>query len=295
MSRIGRVVHEEAAESYFASVSDLMVGILFIFLLMLTVFALNFADEDKDAEIRRLHAELEQKTAELQTLQDKERARDAALLALSGQIGAFELDIDTARDRLRITRAELLHRLQVNLANRGVSVEISAQQDVLRLPSEEIFALGSASFTPRGQERVSAVLDELSRLLPCYADYRDGAAPASCSTAAPIFETVLIEGHTDALPADNWRLSTDRARAVLDIIQRQFAGLAVLRNPANQPLLGLAGYGDSRTLPTIPVTDARNRRIELRFLLAAAPEQEARALRDKLEELRARLDGLRSR
>ena len=35
---------EDGGEGYFASVSDLMVGILFIFLLMLTVFALNFHD-----------------------------------------------------------------------------------------------------------------------------------------------------------------------------------------------------------------------------------------------------------
>jgi len=33
--------HEEEGGGYFASVSDLMVGILFVLLLMLTVFALN--------------------------------------------------------------------------------------------------------------------------------------------------------------------------------------------------------------------------------------------------------------
>jgi len=39
---------DEDGEGYFASVSDLMVGILFVFLLMLTVFALNFREaEDK--------------------------------------------------------------------------------------------------------------------------------------------------------------------------------------------------------------------------------------------------------
>ncbi len=45
---------EDAHEGYFASISDLMVGILFIFLLMLAVFAINYADEDKDKEIARL-------------------------------------------------------------------------------------------------------------------------------------------------------------------------------------------------------------------------------------------------
>ena len=45
---------EDAHEGYFASISDLMVGILFIFLLMLAVFAINYATEDKDKRIDEL-------------------------------------------------------------------------------------------------------------------------------------------------------------------------------------------------------------------------------------------------
>lgn len=313
--------HEEELEGYFASISDLMVGILFIFLLMLTVFALNFADEDKDAELRRLRVELDRTSIErdrasmerdqlriegaqvrrerddARSQRDDARARivalDAELTTLVVRIGAIEEELDTAGERLRNTRADLLRQLQATLVGRGVNVEVSAQQDVLRLPSEELFALGASTFTPRGQERVMAVLDELGRLLPCYALHE--APLASCPAAAsPIFETVLIEGHTDAVPADNWRLSTDRARAVLDLIQRQRAALGALRNPSGQPMLGLAGYGDSRLLAGMPGTDARNRRIELRFLLSPAPEQEAQAIRAELEAVKNRLAALRS-
>jgi chemotaxis protein MotB len=42
---------DETGEGYFASVSDLMVGILFVFLLMLTVFALNFREEEDKQKI----------------------------------------------------------------------------------------------------------------------------------------------------------------------------------------------------------------------------------------------------
>lgn len=312
---------EEESEGYFASISDLMVGVLFIFLLMLTIFALNFADEDKDEQIRRLRAELDRVSAQLtRTAEERDAARarlaridaelaqlrtevermiarearrDAALVALSAQVDAIAEDIDTARERLRRLRETLLRQLRDNLAARGVAVEVSAQQDVLRLPSEEIFVLGAAVFTPRGRERITAVLEELSRLLPCYAAPRPDVAE-TCTAAAPIFETVLIEGHTDAIPSDNWRLSTDRARAVLDLIQRQHAPLLALRNPGGQPLLGLAGYGESRTLADIPPVDARNRRIELRFLLAPAPEQEAEKVRASLRSLRERLEALRA-
>ena len=293
--------HEEEAEGYFASISDLMVGILFIFLLMLTVFALNFADEDKDAEIRRLQAQLDQTVAERdRAAVERDQARvklaklDTELAELVARVGAIEAELDTAGERLRNARADLLQHIQANLAGRGVNVEVSAQQDVLRLPSEELFALGASTFTAHGQERITAVLDELGRLLPCYAAHAD-TAPSSCPAAAsPIFETVLIEGHTDALPADNWRLSTDRARAVLDMIQRQHAGLGALRNAVGQPMLGLAGYGDSRLLAGLPGDDARNRRIELRFMLSPAPEQEAQAVRTELDVVKDRLAALRS-
>lgn len=303
---------DDEGEGYFASISDLMVGILFIFLLMLTVFALNFADEDKDAEIRRLNAELarltavvaerdsrivnltatvESQAAELTRLRQSEAERRRLLASLAREIAAITSDIDTARERLSQLRTELLDTLRTNLAQQGIAVEVSAEHDVLRLPSEEIFPSGSAAFTPSGRKLVQAVLAELARLLPCYAAPRAAPAPG-CVNTEPIFETVLIEGHTDATPFDNWRLSTDRARAVLNLIEAEDAPLLLLDNPSGQKLLGLAGYGQSRTLPDISRFDARNRRIEFHFLLAPAPEQEAMKIRARLEDLRRQLEEL---
>jgi len=43
---------ESGGEGYFASVSDMMVGILFIFLLLLTVFALNFRDAEQEQKAK---------------------------------------------------------------------------------------------------------------------------------------------------------------------------------------------------------------------------------------------------
>ena len=62
---------EEESDSYFASISDLMVGILFVFLLMLTVFALNYREAEHDQEIRRQQFEREAEKARLA----EERAR----------------------------------------------------------------------------------------------------------------------------------------------------------------------------------------------------------------------------
>jgi chemotaxis protein MotB len=44
---------DEEGEGYFASVSDLMVGILFVFLLMLTVFAVNYHQAEQKQLVQR--------------------------------------------------------------------------------------------------------------------------------------------------------------------------------------------------------------------------------------------------
>ena len=90
--------NEEGGEGYFASVSDLMVGVLFVFLLMLTVFALNFRAAEQEQmvaleryqrlrveadEMRRRAEEQEAEARRLAdvvrlALADAERARDEA-------------------------------------------------------------------------------------------------------------------------------------------------------------------------------------------------------------------------
>ena len=55
---------EGGAEGYFASVSDLMVGILFVFLLMLSVFALNYRVAEHDQEVSRAQFDIEKARAD---------------------------------------------------------------------------------------------------------------------------------------------------------------------------------------------------------------------------------------
>lgn len=331
---------DDSGEGYFASISDLMVGILFIFLLMLTVFALSYADEDKDAVIRELRgrvAALEDRSKALEVERDRLvstiRQRDAELEAARREIARLAAEVDRLRaeverlialtdpreralllellqdlgqvevelrglsdeeGRLQRIRRNLLAALRDRLWAREVRVEISAQNDVLRLPSEALFQLGSAVFTPLGRQRAAILLDELSTLLPCYARAPSGP-PAACPQPEVVFETVLIEGHTDTIPGDNWRLSTNRAYAMLELILTQAPALRELQNASEQALIGIAGYGETRTLAGIPGNDGRNRRIELRFLLAAPNEANLAQLREGVMRLRERLRQLNER
>jgi hypothetical protein len=72
---------ETEGEGYFASVSDLMVGVLFVFLLMLTILALNFRDDS--AQLDALKAEAARQTLAAKHLRAinlamKERLAEAA-------------------------------------------------------------------------------------------------------------------------------------------------------------------------------------------------------------------------
>lgn len=293
--RHSNMEQEEAGEGYFASISDLMVGILFIFLLMLAVFAINYASEDKDQRIRDLESQVLTLTAERDKLilqirdrdveisklsiaveelvVDRNRLRDG-LAELIKQLEGVSFSLEGAQGRPERIRQELLLTLKGDLDKRGVEVDVESAPGILRLSSEGLFELDRDEFTSRGREKAIVLLDRMAALLPCYSTSVQRAP--ECVTPQPIFETILIEGHTDTRPSDrrggNWTLSTDRARAFLELMTGPALALRDLRNASGQPMLGLAGYGDSRPRPGIEGADARNRRIEIRFILSGQQE-----------------------
>ncbi len=305
---------EEAGEGYFASISDLMVGILFIFLLMLAVFAINYANEDKDKEIARLTRLLSEKETEIAKLArllaesqreitdltillaamtgDRDRLRNG-ISELVKQLEGVSIGLRDEQGRLGEVRRNLLITLKAGLkAKHDVDVVVDERQGILRLSSEGLFKPNEDKLTDAGEKKARALLEEMARLLPCFSKASPGTA--DCTVLQPIFETVLIEGHTDPRntdrPGGNWTLSTDRARAFMELMARFAPSLSNLRNLEDQPLLGLAGYGASRPLPGIPEDDAQHRRIETRFLLAGQRENltgRIQRLDDLLADLRS--------
>lgn len=200
-------VEEGSGEGYFASVSDMMVGILFIFLLLLTVFALNFRD-----------AEQEQKVKYAEYLQAQERAKAAEELAKEAELkarreAAIADAIKIENDRFRIllldavaqlekdlkdreaARSQLLLSLKNSLGARGVSVSIDPESGILRLPEDLLFKTSEATIRLENLPRVQTLAEVLADILPCYVE---GGDSAKCPTGViPILETVLVEGHTD--------------------------------------------------------------------------------------------------
>jgi chemotaxis protein MotB len=197
---------ESGGEGYFASVSDMMVGILFIFLLLLTVFALNFRDAEQEQKAKLadlIRAEKRATVAEELANEAKLIARREAALAearkaendrfralLFDAVAQLEKDV---RDR-EAARGQLLVSLQQSLSNKGVTVSIDPASGILRLPEDLLFRTGDAAIGRENLPRLQTLAAVLASTLPCYVH---GGDTSGCNVIAPILETVLVEGHTD--------------------------------------------------------------------------------------------------
>jgi flagellar motor protein MotB len=237
-------------ESYFVSMTDLMVGMLFVFIIILMAFALNLQKQATDLgeTVDDLTAARETRAA---MLQDIKRS-----LELQG----VTVDVDEDNGILRLPEKLLFQRGEYRIQPAG--------EDALRHLANVL-----AGILP-----CFASLDGEAPPQTC---------PA---TKGGRLEAVFIEGHTDDIPmkayagakiASNWELSAARAITVYDTLLGVQPALASIRNDgtaqrSGQRLVGVSGYGEHR--PAVANADeasrALNRRIDLRFLMAT-PSRDA--------------------
>ena len=231
-----RTVEEEG---YFVSMTDMMVGMLFIFIIMLMFFAMKFNE-----------------------------AAEAKKEAVNALIGAND------------TRNSILDEIGKSLKLQGVSVVIDKENGILRLPESILFDVNKSDPTEQGSAALAKLAESLSTVLPCYTSLPGRKRPDNCPDSPHKIEAIFIEGHTDNTGSreHNWQLSMDRALHTYQSITSIQPDLGLLRNPENQAVLSIAGYGMQR--PVIdndtPEHKSRNRRIDLRFIMsqpkASSPE-----------------------
>jgi len=191
-------------EGYLASLSDLMVGLLFIFIIILMAFALNYrqAETVTNQETMRLVEETEARIAEQLRLEQETEAQQQEKTRLLKQTIALQAETTEQRlEKLRLmeetaaqiqekrrlrqekqelekiierltnndtVRQQMLREIQYDLAKRGIRVFIDEKNGILRLPEELLFDSGAASFRPAGQQAISQLAQVLIQILPCY-------------------------------------------------------------------------------------------------------------------------------
>lgn len=167
----------------------------------------------------------------------------------------MEQGINAQRARV----GEMLGSIKTTLdgtANEGlVALDVNSQKITLR---DGVFNRGSACIASQASQALATIETQVVRFLT---DFRSGQ--------------VYIEGYTDNLPVtrpvtnfesfctvydDNFTLSAARAREARKFIVGDLA-------PAFARRVIVAGYGDSQPIPGVAPEDARQRRIEVRFVL----------------------------
>ena len=267
-------------QNYLASVSDLVSALIFVFIIMLAVFAYQLANVIED----------QAKVTEELTASDETRDR-------------MLRDI---KSRLEKTGM----RVQV-LADQGV---LRLSDNAINFPS------GSEIPVPEHHVNVGRLAQAIAEVVPCYVSPRRATSsaggddddigadhgydlsaycqPPADPTTYPcrkqefpwLLETLLIEGHTDDVPVaagnrfrDNLELASMRAATVHRMIAACEPGLEGLLNTDEYPILSTSGYGYTRPVTRDPERAGDNRRIDLRFLL----EPPAGALHKKEPEVQA--------
>jgi flagellar motor protein MotB len=235
---------EDEGAGYLISVSDMMSGLLFIFIITLVAFIINFQDAiQKQKEVTRTQTEIVKR-------------------------------FTNADD----TRSDLLLLLKKRLEDENIIVEIDAEHGVLRLTENAVqFETARASLDEQNETNLNTIGTVLNTVIPCYAS--NPPINHDCEGFQEFhgkIDSIFVEGHTDNVPMksykykDNWELSASRAITAYRVLIPNTV-LNKIVNTNSQPVFSVSGYGDGRPVKghsySYPKSDPTNRRIDLRFIM----------------------------
>jgi len=254
----------DEGENYFISMTDMMVGLLFVFIIMLMTFALSYRQREDVSQ------------------GDIEKLRKA--------VEVVDRKIEDFKEVYQ-TRARFLEDMERRLQKAGVPVQVDLTSGVLRLGEGILFKPEDPNLIPEGRLNIQKLGVVLAEVLPCYLGPNVYRA-ATCSPIREVtLESVFLEGHADSSGnvQRNWDLSVNRAISTYRELDRHPSKVTSLINPAGEHLFSVSGYGSFRPVETndTPLGRAANRRIDLRFNMQV---DQRRALEEIRAELRRVLD-----
>jgi chemotaxis protein MotB len=290
----------EEAKDVFAPVADLMVGVVFIFIVLMLALVMNLRNEDtvprsrydaRVAEVRslegRLSAEilrvraLEAERAQLAQRLDEEikrrEAAEARLRALQEENARLIAFVRFIQENNLVqlaqvladaqqTRTEVLNEIRDLLARSRIQVTVDPSTGTLRLPAGQLFEQGKAEPTPAGQELIRALARAMAQVLPCH----DGSTTnhsLNCRMrrGATRLSAVYVEGHTDTAPLSSTSFPRDNwelsAARAIEAFRRIQEESEVLRALQNADREQLIGVsGYADTRPSSPARRGQRQR-----------------------------------
>ncbi len=291
-------IASESEDSYFISMTDILVGLLFIFIILIVFFAILVAKEnqeikeqqDQAQQIQIMMIQLGNLRAELENTQSELEEKKGALAAA---IEKYNVVAKGAEKRER-DRESVVRGLHQSLEDDGFKGMMPlAEKGILRFAGDGTFGINEYAL-PEGSAGYllfSAVAERLAERLACFA-YRDksdlgffaGGLFSSGSFSAEgevkledgrtlvvygdrcgesknaIIQNLMIEGHTDATGGgmDNLELSARRALSVYRLMVEKTPELSRYYNISGEPILSFAGYGEDRPVETNATSDGRS-------------------------------------
>jgi chemotaxis protein MotB len=246
---------EDEGAGYLISVSDMMAGLLFIFIITLVAFIINFQDAIQSQK---------------KITQDAMQRQQELIQTQADLVERF-----TNNDQMR---NDLLQRIKEELENENIIVEVDTEHGVLRLTENAVqFETASASLTEANESNLKKIGSILNAIIPCYSS--NPPTHHNCEGLEEFhgkIDSIFIEGHTDNVPMksykykDNWDLSADRAITAYRLLIPDTV-LNQIVNTSIQPVFSVSGYGEGRPVKghsySYPKSDPTNRRIDLRFIM----------------------------
>jgi hypothetical protein len=268
----GRTVDVEEGESYYVSMTDMMVGVIFIFIIMLSYFAFEFrsttaklttAKHPETAALLQTAANLTPKTADIeidykaQVLCMREATLSETGAGAAGQRRCFAFSPPTQASAQTVSAVDaqklLMQGLDADLRDANAPITGDPSSGSLNFRADQLFVAGSADLSPDGRRIAGEVAQSLMRRLPCLgfgvpagSDCADGAKLAVVN--------VTSQTNLDAFSAEGQQaaaLALQRAAAFHRALTAAQPNLAALRNappgqPGSQPLLRVASLGQSQ-------------------------------------------------
>lgn len=242
-------MHAAEEDSYFVSMTDLMVGMLFIFIIMLMAFALNLREQEEKFDVTTSALTKANETRR-EMLEDIKKALERQ---------GVTVFIDVENGVLRLPEELLFPRGEYRLTENG-------QDKLKRLAAVLSHILPCYSNAP-GSSQVSCPPSPGGQLEAVFIEGHTDDRP--------------IIGKMNNGIRSNWELSTERAIETFKAITQETTVLASIENDKKQKLLGVSGYAEYRPVKVEDTDEARssNRRIDLRFLMETPNTEDIEKIR----------------
>ncbi len=211
--------------------TDMMIGMLFLFIIMLMFFALKFNQA----------AAQQRKTLKDLVGADDTRKELLKNIKRSMEKEGVSVTLDTENGILRLPESILFDSNKSELSDQGKDALNKLAMSLAKVLPRYTFLQGqdNSGMGPRSPHGIESIFVE---------GHTDNAGSADL----------------------NWRLSVDRAFHTYQALIGAQQILAELQNRNGQPVLSLAGYGKQRpAYPNdTPENKRLNRRIDLRFIMS---------------------------